>query len=1175
MRFECTGVVPIDLNELQIGDYANIFNGGWNTNNKGSFEITNVEVYYVTGTLHQAFEFINLIGVAETVLQNSNDELQFFRPFINTTQSSNGRTIVVSSTTDQQLDIVIPATTQAVNREEKTGAYLHDNDAINVYRISRDKTGEVTVFYNGSPAPTPAVGQHFFLDNINPTPPETFKNPGAVTAFPGTSTTDAANQDLVQILQLNTTQEDGRNNFDVITALNGDGLIIGGSTLVAGVPTSSSRISRYHQVSSATVSDGTLADGAKRYTYQWLNPSGTTTNATEYNRVANITVGPAIGQVMINGGANITLGNYSTTSVVFGSSRKYDPTTNTTTVSGSDPAPFCGHTLTTLPDGRILSYGGGDCIGNSLSGRNSNAGYIWNPGTQAWPSVGVNDFATTYRRAFHTTSLLTNGKVLFCGGLAGAEEWAVDSKTLAYWKLNELAGTSLADSSSNSYTLTTSGTTAGVQAAKIDSGREFTQLNAHAAGAGNAGAVTALLGDWTVEWWSCGVSGVYPGAMTLAGLGSGTVIAYGTVADETANGNTLMHVGITGGNLFFRWENGAGVDVTGSRAITGHINGHYNHYAVRKKLNGATYDVSMFVNGHQIGATFTGLANASGGSSSQWYMARDPDGSIGFNGVLDSVVVSKNARSDEDILLDYWNGSPSLPTNAGPRQHRLGKCWEKCELFDPSGPSVSIVASMGLARAAHSATVLPDGRVIVIGGLSHDPTNFTKELFDAGPTTGLGCSNTTNTSEIYDPVANKWVIGPRFNVRRCEHSALYISSRNVIIVIGGISTQGDDAKIIEVLDLNTMQVGVYAEKLTYQGLYSTIINDNTILVGTNESDGAGGYRKQHQLLTLEDSKFGSTQIGDYHKITAIGSGFFKYQTPNAKHIYSNYGKPNKSNVPAYTVTTGSRTTNVTTLTLAAQHSFAVGDLVYANLISTVAFGSGVKTITVVTDTTISYAETASDQAPVSIGGEIFKNYAPDATVSISAAQQNSVVGPYVLDPIEGVAITDIESSIGGSLYTGIYKDLMYTVLPVVDATVFPDKEGFIVLGFGTDKQTQPIRYYGHYNPEGLLIDYRYKFLDDMPSGTDVTLLSQRDPYLPKELIGQLYITSSAAGRVAAEKTVNDIAAAGVDIDVTIVYPGDRGLGAEGYPVNSTAKLSDKVMVWGGDDLDNEIKGLKE
>src|SRR5262249_55280848 len=61
------------------------------------------------------------------------------------------------------------------------------------------------------------------------------------------------------------------------------------------------------------------------------------------------------------------------------------------------------------------------------------------------------------------------------------------------------------------------------------------------------------------------------------------------------------------------------------------------------------------------------------------------------------------------------------------------------EIFDPALNSWSSVPSMTMSRARslHALAVLPDGRVIAVGG-------------------GSGCCEILRTSEIFDPASNSW-----------------------------------------------------------------------------------------------------------------------------------------------------------------------------------------------------------------------------------------------------------------------------------------------------------------------------------------------------------------------------------------------------------------------------------
>jgi hypothetical protein len=91
-------------------------------------------------------------------------------------------------------------------------------------------------------------------------------------------------------------------------------------------------------------------------------------------------------------------------------------------------------------------------------------------------------------------------------------------------------------------------------------------------------------------------------------------------------------------------------------------------------------------------------------------------------------------------------------------------------------------------------------------------------------------------------------------------------------------------------------------------------------------------------------------------------------------------------------------------------------------------------------------------------------------------------------------------------------------------------------------------------------------------GPTVTLLAKKGLYVPAhpEKLGASYITASSAGRTAAVKSVKDSVAAGIDTTVEVIYPGDKGLGGAGLPASGQTRLSDKVAVWGGDDLNTEL-----
>ena len=72
---------------------------------------------------------------------------------------------------------------------------------------------------------------------------------------------------------------------------------------------------------------------------------------------------------------------------------------------------------------------------------------------------------------------------------------------------------------------------------------------------------------------------------------------------------------------------------------------------------------------------------------------------------------------------------------------------------------------MATARSSHSASLLADGRVLVVGGYGAD-------------------KDPVNTSEIYDPEAGSWSSAGTLAEPRADHTATVLSSGQVLVVGG-------------------------------------------------------------------------------------------------------------------------------------------------------------------------------------------------------------------------------------------------------------------------------------------------------------------------------------------------------------------------------------------------------
>ena len=107
---------------------------------------------------------------------------------------------------------------------------------------------------------------------------------------------------------------------------------------------------------------------------------------------------------------------------------------------------------------------------------------------------------------------------------------------------------------------------------------------------------------------------------------------------------------------------------------------------------------------------------------------------------------------------------------------------DSAELYDPSTNRWSSVASMKVARAFHTATLLPDGSVLVTGGLTSSAG-----VAPSGQRGRMVAAPVVADAEIYDPVADRWAAAGMMTTPRANHSAVRLLDGRVL-VIGGIAT---------------------------------------------------------------------------------------------------------------------------------------------------------------------------------------------------------------------------------------------------------------------------------------------------------------------------------------------------------------------------------------------------
>jgi N-acetylneuraminic acid mutarotase len=106
--------------------------------------------------------------------------------------------------------------------------------------------------------------------------------------------------------------------------------------------------------------------------------------------------------------------------------------------------------------------------------------------------------------------------------------------------------------------------------------------------------------------------------------------------------------------------------------------------------------------------------------------------------------------------------------------------WRSSESYDADG-IWRPVGDLNEARSSHTATLLRDGRVLIVGG---------EGIADPGLETYY--SRTLKSAELYDPTAAAWTYTSSPNGAHARHTATLLGDGSVLVVggIGGDSSSG-------------------------------------------------------------------------------------------------------------------------------------------------------------------------------------------------------------------------------------------------------------------------------------------------------------------------------------------------------------------------------------------------
>ena len=119
---------------------------------------------------------------------------------------------------------------------------------------------------------------------------------------------------------------------------------------------------------------------------------------------------------------------------------------------------------------------------------------------------------------------------------------------------------------------------------------------------------------------------------------------------------------------------------------------------------------------------------------------------------------------------DGWQDAP--PSCATARSSSTADVRRRPRLYDPASGTWTATGSRNDERHSHAAILLPDGKVLVVGGTRRRSTT------------------TTDSAELYDPDTESWTAIASMHAER-EAIEAFLQPDGKVLVLGGTYRRGD------------------------------------------------------------------------------------------------------------------------------------------------------------------------------------------------------------------------------------------------------------------------------------------------------------------------------------------------------------------------------------------------
>jgi hypothetical protein len=167
--------------------------------------------------------------------------------------------------------------------------------------------------------------------------------------------------------------------------------------------------------------------------------------------------------------------------------------------------------------------------------------------------------------------------------------------------------------------------------------------------------------------------------------------------------------------------------------------------------------------------------------------------------------------------------------------------YRTAEVFDPNSGSFQPVAEMSIGRSGHTATLLKNGKALIVGGWT-------------------GRYDLRGSAEIYDPATNAFTPTGNLVVERAGNTATLLADGRVLIA-GGEDRQENAIASAEIYDPGTGKFSLTSSMTDPRGSHTaTALMDGRVLI---VGGGSGHYPSQNvyrsaELFDPATGKFSST-----------------------------------------------------------------------------------------------------------------------------------------------------------------------------------------------------------------------------------------------------------------------------------------------------------------------------